>query len=79
MAKNKTKNPAKKTQQLISILEEELERLEIRPCQGDADMRKKDQEILSLKDKIHNLEKDINQLAFYIRQRLRQTQRKSLI
>ena len=66
MAEKNPKSSLKKTQRIISQLKEKLKKLEIRPCRGDADMIKKDEDILLLRNKIHELEKELNQFAFFI-------------
>lgn len=66
MAKNKAKNSIKKIQKEITRLKVELDKLEIRPCQGDADMKKKDEDIILLKREIYDLEKEANQFAIFI-------------
>ena len=66
MPKNKTKKSVKKIQKEIARLKMELSKIEIRPCQGDSDMKKKDEDILMLKREIYDLEKEANQFAIFI-------------
>lgn len=65
MTYKERKNKFKKINKDIAQLKVVLKRLEIRPCKGDADLRKKDEEIKLLKLEIYQIEKDINQFSFY--------------
>ncbi|MDB4444332.1 hypothetical protein N9174_03240 [bacterium] len=52
MADKKTKKKIKKIQNEIDQLEELFKKMELRPCQGDADLSQKEEDMNDLKEKI---------------------------
>ena len=50
----------------IAKLKSEINKLELRPCHGDADIRQKELEIMDLKKEIYELEKEANQIAVFL-------------
>ena len=60
MVEKKTKKKIKKIQNEIQQLEELFKKMELRPCQGDADLSQKEQDLELLKAKINKkkLERD---------------------
>ena len=66
MAKKKDDKTVKMIQKKIAQLKEELKKIELRPCRGDVDIKQKDQEILTLKHEIYELEKEANQYAMFV-------------
>ena len=66
MVNKKDQKTVKKIQKEIAVLKEDLKKIELRPCQGDADIKQKDQEMLDLKREIYELEKEANQYAIFI-------------
>ena len=55
---NMNKKEAKKIQKQIDKLENLLNRLEIRPCKGDNEIKQKEIEIADLKNQIHSLKNE---------------------
>ena len=55
----------------ISLLKEQFKAVELQPCYGDADLRKKDNDLSRLWEEIYNLEKEINHFAFPVIQAFR--------
>ena len=55
----------------ISLLKEQFKAVELQPCYGDADLRKKDNDLTRLWEEIYNLEKEINHFAFPVIQAFR--------
>ncbi|MFC1867288.1 hypothetical protein ACFL0H_04050 [Thermodesulfobacteriota bacterium] len=66
MTVDNNQKSVKRIQKEITRLKEEFKKLEIRPCQGDADIRKKDLDLLTLRREIYELEKEANQFAVFI-------------
>ena len=56
MAKKKNQQSIKKIQKEIERLKSEFKKLELRPCWGDADIKKKEKDLLNLKKEIYELE-----------------------
>ena len=52
------KKEAKKIQKHIDKLENLLNRLEIRPCKGDNEIKQKDIEVVDLKKQLHSLKNE---------------------
>lgn len=50
----------------INTLKELLRSIELKPCYGDADLKRKDQDISSLRAEIYDLEKKVDTFAFPI-------------
>lgn len=55
----------------ISMLKEQFKTVELKPCYGDADLRKKENDLSMLWKEIYNLEKQINDFAFPVIQAVR--------
>lgn len=66
MVKKKKDKTVKKIQKEIALLKEKLKKIELRPCRGDADLKKKEQEVFNLKREIYELEKEANQYAMFV-------------
>jgi len=66
MTNKKSRKDIKKSQKELYRLKELLKKLEIRPCQGDADLRQKDEEVKMLKREIDDLEKETNQFVLFV-------------
>ena len=58
MIGNMNKKEAKKIQKQIDKMENLLNRLEIRPCKGDNEIKQKEIEIADLKNHIHSLKNE---------------------
>jgi chromosome segregation ATPase len=56
--KQNKKKAIKELQKEIEKLRDEYEKIELRPCQGDADLRQRQNELEILKSKIYELEKE---------------------
>jgi chromosome segregation ATPase len=56
--KQKKKKAIKELKKEIEKLRDEYERIELRPCQGDTDLRQRENELEILKSKIYELEKE---------------------
>ena len=57
-SKKNRKKIIKELQKEIEKLRDEYEKIELRPCQGDADLRQRENELEILKSKISQLEKE---------------------
>jgi hypothetical protein len=55
----------KKIQKEIKRLREELNKVELRPCSGDLELKQKEKEILKLKRDIYELEREANQFELF--------------
>ena len=66
MVENKDKKKVKKIHKEIALLKEKMKKIELRPCRGDADLKKKEQKVFNLKREIYELEKEANQFAIFI-------------
>ena len=53
-----TKKRMKKIKKEMDLLRKKLRKIEIRPCHGDADLKQKEMEIRSIKDKLLDLERE---------------------
>ena len=60
MRKREIKEIQKQINDSVSL----LKRLEIRPCNGDKEIRQKELEIEDLKSHIHSLERECDRLAY---------------
>ena len=54
----------KNVRQEINVLKEKFKTVELQPCYGDADLRKKENDLLILWKEIYSLEKEIDHFAF---------------
>ena len=55
----------------ICILKEQFKTVELQPCYGDEDLRKKENDLSKLRKEIYNLEKQINDFVFPVLQAVR--------
>ncbi len=55
----------------IIMLKEQFKTVELSPCYGDADLKKKEHDLSRLWTEIYNLEKQINNFAFPVLQAVR--------
>ena len=60
------KKAVKNIQKQIAKLKSEIKKLELRPCHGDADIRKKELEIENLRGEIYELEKEANKIEMFL-------------
>ena len=58
MIDKETKKRLKKIQREIKRIKKELSKAELRPCQSDADLKKKEEVLVGLGDKLRSLEKE---------------------
>jgi hypothetical protein len=65
MTDKKFQKDIKKIKKELYRSKEQLKELELRPCQGDADLKQKDEEIKMLKREIYKLETKTNQFKLY--------------
>lgn len=66
MVDRTTRKTLKKIQKDVNRLKKELMKIELRPCHGDADLKKKDEDISVLKREIYQLEKEANRYVLYV-------------
>lgn len=59
----------RKIQKKIKRLQEELRKVELRPCSGDLELRQRENEFLTLKREIDELVREVNQFEFFIKGR----------
>lgn len=65
MRKKPPQKQIKKIQKDIEQHKDLLSKLEIRPCQGDADIKQKDIDIEELKQHIHFLEEELDRSRYF--------------
>jgi septal ring factor EnvC (AmiA/AmiB activator) len=58
MIDKETRKKLKQIKKKISQLEKEIKKLTFRPCQNDSDLRQKDKDIKTLRNKVYQLEKE---------------------
>lgn len=63
MIKKSKKRMGRNVRKEISMLKAEFRNVELKPCYGDADLKKKDMDLSALRQEIYALEKEINQFA----------------
>jgi len=56
MHNNEARKKLRQIEKELSSLEEERRKVEFRPCRGDADLRHKEHDLQTMKDKIRGLE-----------------------
>jgi chromosome segregation ATPase len=56
MPNNKTRKKLKQIEKELSDLEKERQKIEFRPCRGDADLKEKEENLQAMKEKIRELE-----------------------
>jgi hypothetical protein len=54
----RTKKMMKRIRKEMDLLQKRLRKLEIRPCQGDADLHQKDMDIRAIRDKLLDYERE---------------------
>ena len=64
MVEKKTKKKIKKIQNEIHQLEELFKKMELRPCQGDAELSQKEQDLKRLKEKINEKKMERDQYKY---------------
>jgi septal ring factor EnvC (AmiA/AmiB activator) len=57
MINKDTQKKLKQIKKNISLLKKEIKKLTFRPCQNDSDLKQKDKDIQTLRQKIYKLEK----------------------
>ena len=65
MDKESRKN-IKNLQREMDRLKEAYKKIELLPCQNDAELKKKDDDLKALKKELYEVERDLNQLALLI-------------
>ncbi len=61
-----TRKNIKKIERQIKRFKRELKKIELRPCNSDAELKKKEDDISIIKKEIYELEKEANQFELYI-------------
>ena len=61
-----TRKNLKKIQKQIKKFKHELEKIELRPCNSDAELKQKEEDITLIKREIYELEKEANQFTLYV-------------
>jgi len=61
-----TRKNLKKIQRQIKKFKRELNKIELRPCNSDAELKQKEEDISIIKREIYELEKEANQFALYV-------------
>ena len=64
MIRFRREKPGRNIRQQISALKEQFRSVELKPCKCDAELKQKDNDLLSLRNEIYSLEKQIDQFAF---------------
>lgn len=62
----KQKRDGKNIRREINMLKEQFRDAELKPCYCDADIKRKEEDLLLLRKEIYTLEKEIDQFAFPI-------------
>ncbi|MFC1495158.1 hypothetical protein ACFL6W_07755 [Thermodesulfobacteriota bacterium] len=62
----KRERKGKNIRREINMLKEQFRSIELKPCYGDADIKRKEEDLSSLRKEIYILEKEIDQFAFPI-------------
>lgn len=60
MNDKETKKRLKKIKKKVKKLKKELKKMEFRPCQNDADLKKKEEDLRNLMDTIYEMEKEMD-------------------
>ena len=61
-----TRKNLKKIQRRIKKFKHDLKKIELRPCNSDAELKQKEEDISIIKREIYELEKEANQFALYV-------------
>jgi chromosome segregation ATPase len=56
--KKATRDKLKKLKKEIKLLKKQYKKMEFRPCQNDADLRQKEEDLLNLMNRIYSIEKE---------------------
>ena len=64
MVNKASKRIIKKIQNEIDQLKKEFKEMEIRPCQGDADLEQREKDLKQLKEQIYELEKEVHEYKY---------------
>ncbi len=64
MANKASKRVIKKIQNEIDQLKKEFKEMEIRPCQGDADLEQREKDLKVLKEQIYKLEREVDKYKY---------------
>lgn len=64
MVNKATKRVIKKIQNEIDQLKKEFKEMEIRPCQGDADLEQREKDLGEVKEQILELEKEVHEYKY---------------
>ena len=68
-----TRKNIKKIQKEIEKLKRHMNKVELQPCHGDAELKEKEQTIKALKREIYELETEANQFAMFVSGKPRDT------
>jgi hypothetical protein len=66
MAEIKEEKDRKKLRKEINTMKMKFRDIELRPCYGDEDLKKKDSDLTILRQEIYKLEKEVNQFPVFI-------------
>jgi len=64
MVNKASKRVIKKIQNEIDQLKKEFKEMEIRPCQGDADLEQREKDLEVLKKQIYELEREVDKYKY---------------
>ena len=64
MVNKASKRVIKKIQNEIDQLKKEFKEMEIRPCQGDADLEQREKDLVVLKKQIYELEREVDKYKY---------------
>ncbi len=64
MANKASKRVIKKIQNEINQLKKKFKEMEIRPCQGDAELEQREQDLKVLKEQIYKLEREVDKYKY---------------
>jgi septal ring factor EnvC (AmiA/AmiB activator) len=64
MVNKASKRVIKKIQSEIDRLKKKFKEMEIRPCQGDADLAQREKDLKVLKEQIYELEREVDKYKY---------------
>jgi polyhydroxyalkanoate synthesis regulator phasin len=64
MVNKASKRVIKKIQNEIDQLKKKFKEMEIRPCQGDADLEQREKDLKVLKEQIYELEREVDKYKY---------------
>ncbi len=64
MVNKASKRVIKKIQSEIDQLKKKFKEMEIRPCQGDADLAQREKDLKVLKEQIYELEREVDKYKY---------------